>query len=60
MYEVISRRYKRVKEEKQEQQPMPSLVLVDGGSDSCTPLPALSRNLDWPPNRWLPSPSARR
>ncbi len=31
MYEVISRRYKRVKEEKQEQQPMPSLVLVDGG-----------------------------
>jgi excinuclease ABC subunit C len=31
MYEVVTRRYKRVLEEKPEKQPMPSLVLVDGG-----------------------------
>jgi excinuclease ABC subunit C len=33
MHEVVTRRYKRVREEKQQ---MPSLVLIDGGWDSCT------------------------
>ena len=57
MREVVTRRYKRLQEEKK---PMPSLVLIDGGLGSCT-LPR-RRWTRWrsSTSRWPPSPSAKR
>ena len=57
MREVVTRRYKRVQDE---DRPMPSLVLIDGGLGQLhAPAQALEYSTS-STSRWPPSPSAKR
>ena len=57
MREVVTRRYWRLKEERQ---PMPGLVLVDGGLGQLHAAADALEASGSPISRWRRSPSARR